>query len=135
MHRAAGPGLEAKCRPLAPTWPGEAVITGTHNLPNRYIIHYIGPVSGTDKPSDLLLASCYRNALKLADEHGINSIASSAISTGALGYPLEQAVPVALNRMLDVLPNLSTVRHICPVLFDDTDKQAFEQLLTELLRK
>ncbi|MEW5935275.1 MAG: macro domain-containing protein, partial [Bacillota bacterium] len=68
IHRAAGPGLEEECRPLAPIRPGQAVITGGHNLPNRYVIHCLGPVYGRDEPSDQLLATCYRNALRLAEE-------------------------------------------------------------------
>ncbi|MFO7296348.1 MAG: macro domain-containing protein, partial [Clostridia bacterium] len=82
IHRAAGPGLAEECKPLAPIKPGQAVITGGHNLPNRYVIHCLGPVYGVDQPSDKLLADCYRNALKLAEQHGITSIAFPAISTG-----------------------------------------------------
>lgn len=89
IHRAAGPGLEEECRPFAPIQPGEAVITGGHELPNRHVIHCLGPVYGVDKPADWLLASCYRNALQLAEQHGIRSLAFPAISTGAFGYPIE----------------------------------------------
>src|SRR6056297_1235159 len=66
IHRAAGPGLEEECRPLAPIQPGEAVITGAHGLPNRAVIHCLGPVYGRDEPADELLAQCYRSALALA---------------------------------------------------------------------
>lgn len=131
IHSAAGPGLEAECRPLAPIRPGEAVITGAHNLPNRYVIHCLGPVYGMDKPSDQLLASCYRNALQLTEENSIRSIAFPAISTGAFGYPLEPAVQIALNAIFEILPNLSNVKHIRFVLFSNTDKQVYEQVLTE----
>ena len=79
IHRAAGPELEAECRPLAPIRPGEAVITGAHRLPNRHVIHCLGPVYGRDEPSAELLASCYRNALRLAEQHGLGSIAFPAI--------------------------------------------------------
>ncbi len=75
IHRTAGPGLEVECRLLAPIRPGEAVITGGHKLPNRYCIHCLGPVYGVDKPEDRLLSDCYRNALNLAEEHKIESIA------------------------------------------------------------
>lgn len=133
IHRTAGPGLEAECRSLAPIRPGEAVITGAHNLPNRYVIHCLGPIYGIDQPSDRLLAACYHNALKLAEENGIRSMAFPAISTGAFGYPLEPAARIALNAILEMLPNLSTVNHIRLVLFNSTDKQVFEQILTEIL--
>ncbi len=131
IHRAAGPGLEAECRPLAPIQPGEAVITGAHNLPNRYVIHCLGPVYGIDKPSDRLLASCYRNALQLTEDNGIRSIAFPAISTGAFGYPLEPAARIALNAISDILPDLSIVHHIRVVLFSNADKNVYEQVMTE----
>ncbi len=86
IHRAAGPGLGDECRPLAPIKPGEAVITGAHKLPNKYVIHCLGPVYGRDKPEDKLLAACYENALRLADEQQIASLAFPAISAGAFGY-------------------------------------------------
>ncbi|MDZ7847015.1 MAG: macro domain-containing protein [Owenweeksia sp.] len=64
IHRAAGPGLEKECAPLAPIKPGEAVITGAHQLPNQYVIHCLGPVYGRDKPEDRLLANCYPQCAK-----------------------------------------------------------------------
>ncbi len=87
IHRAAGPGLAEECRPLAPIEPGQAVITGGYGLPNPFVIHCLGPVYGVDEPSALLLADCYRNALRLADEHRLESVAFPAISTGFLGIP------------------------------------------------
>ncbi|MFP4159386.1 MAG: macro domain-containing protein [Desulfobacterales bacterium] len=133
IHRAAGPGLEEECRPLAPISPGQAVITGAHNLPNRHVIHCLGPVYGVDKPSDRLLASCYRNALQLADQNNLNSIAFPAISSGAFGYPLEAAARVALKTVIEELPGLSSVKHIRFVLFAGSDSKVFEQILHELL--
>ncbi|MCJ8501648.1 macro domain-containing protein [Desulfatitalea alkaliphila] len=135
IHRAAGPGLEAECRPLAPIRPGEAVITGAHHLPNRYVIHCLGPVYGMDKPSDRLLASCYRNALQLSEDNGIGSIAFPAISTGVFGYPLEPAARVALGTIFEMLPMLSTVHHIRIVLFNSADIQVYEQVLNEFSGK
>ncbi|MDZ7723662.1 MAG: macro domain-containing protein [candidate division KSB1 bacterium] len=135
IHRAAGPGLEAECRPLAPIQPGEAVKTGAHNLPNRYVIHCLGPVYGIDKPSDRLLASCYRNALQLTEDNGIRSIAFPAISTGAFGYPLEPAARIALNAILETLPDLAIVNHIRLVFFSNADKHVCEQVLTEFTER
>ncbi|MDR9437408.1 MAG: macro domain-containing protein [Thiohalophilus sp.] len=132
LHRAAGPGLEAECRPLAPIRPGQAVITGAHNLPNRYVIHCLGPIFGVDEPSDELLAACYRNALSLAQEHGIASVAFPAISTGAFGYPLEAATEVALTTMNSMLAQLSAVRHIRFVLHDATSRRLYERMLESL---
>src|SRR5690606_41737019 len=82
IHRAAGPGLAEECRPLAPIRPGQAVITSGYRLPNRYVIHCLGPVYGVDEPAADLLASCYRNGLRLAEERGIASVGFPAISTG-----------------------------------------------------
>ena len=80
IHRAAGPGLDEECRPLAPIQPGQAVITSAHNLPNQWVVHCLGPVFGRDEPADELLSSCYRNALLLADEKASLSIAFPAIT-------------------------------------------------------
>jgi O-acetyl-ADP-ribose deacetylase (regulator of RNase III) len=132
IHRAAGPGLEEEARPLAPIQPGQAVITAGHNLPNRYVIHCLGPVYGRDEPSDGLLASCYRNALELAECNAIGSVAFPAISTGAFGYPVEAAARVAIKTILDELPRLSSVRLIRFVLFSEADRETHERILQEL---
>ena len=132
IHRAAGPGLEAECRPLAPIRPGQAVITGAHNLPNRHVIHCLGPVYGRDQPSEALLASCYRNALHLAEQNAIASIAFPAISTGIFGYPIDQAARVALKTIIDETPRLSAVKHIRMVMFDAADQRLHAEVLEEL---
>ncbi|MEX2481436.1 MAG: macro domain-containing protein [Gammaproteobacteria bacterium] len=132
IHRAAGPGLEEECRPLAPIRPGQAVVTGGHNLPNRHVIHCLGPVYGRDEPSDSLLAACYRNALHLAEQNEIPSVAFPAISTGAFGYPMEPAARIALKTIIDELPRLSSVRHIRFVLVDAADLRLHTEVLHEL---
>jgi len=132
IHRAAGPGLDQECRPLAPIRPGEAVITGAHNLPNRWVVHCLGPVFGRDEPSDRLLSSCYRNALLLAEEKGSGSIAFPAISTGVFGYPVEPAARVAVETVLQTLPELSAVRKVRFVLHSDADLRIHEQVLKTL---
>ena len=132
IHRAAGPGLEEECRPLAPIRPGEAVITGGHDLPNRYVIHTLGPVYGQDHPEAELLASCYRNSLTLAEEHGVDSVAFPAISTGVFGYPLEEAAEVALRTVLESAERLERVRLIRFVLFGEQDFEVHERALSTL---
>lgn len=132
IHRAAGPGLEEECQSLAPIVPGQAVITSAHGLSNRHVIHCLGPVYGQDEPSDVLLADCYRNALKLAELHGIRSIAFPAISTGAFGYPMEAAVQIALTAILEKMPLMVSVAHIRFVLFGDKDQQLFTRILNEI---
>src|SRR6056297_2760898 len=112
IHRAAGPRLSEECRPLAPIRPGEAVITGAGNLPNRHVIHTLGPVYGRDTPSDELLAECYRNSLRCAEESGLESVAFPAISTGAFGYPMGEAARVAMKTVTSALEGLSNVKLI-----------------------
>jgi O-acetyl-ADP-ribose deacetylase (regulator of RNase III) len=132
IHRAAGPGLEEECQPLGPIGPGQAVLTSAHGLPNRHVIHCLGPVYGQDEPSAVLLADCYRNALKLAELHGIRSIAFPAISTGAFGYPMEAAVQIALTAILEKMPLMVSVVHIRFVLFDDKGQGIFTRILNDL---
>jgi O-acetyl-ADP-ribose deacetylase len=138
LNAAAGPGLAEECRPLAPIRPGEAVVTGAHALPNRHVIHCLGPVYGFDEPAAPLLAACYRNALRVAEERGIRSIAFPALSTGAFGYPLEPATHIALRTVLDSLPRLASVRQIRFVLHDSTAERVYESVLdgmSELLHE
>ena len=134
IHRAAGPELEEKCRPIAPIRPGQAVITGAHKLPNRHVIHCLGPVYGRDEPSEALLASCYRNALHLAEQNGITSIAFPAISAGIFGYPIDQAARVALQTISEEVPQLSTVKHIRMVLFGAEDLRVHAKLLEQVMQ-
>ena len=132
IHRAAGPGLAEEARPLAPIRPGEAVMTSGHNLSNRYVIHALGPVYGQDRPEAELLAGCYRNALALAEENGIDSIAFPAISTGVFGYPVEEAAQVALRTVVEETERLQRVRLIRFVLFGEKDLEVHEKLLSEI---
>ena len=131
IHRAAGASLEAECRPLAPINPGEAVITGAHKLPNRHVIHCLGPRYGIDEPSDELLARCYRRALQLAEDHQIGSIAFPALSTGAFGYPMEPAARIAFDTVLGELPKLTAVKLIRFVLFSEQDRALHARILNE----
>lgn len=132
LHRAAGPGLEKECRPLAPIQPGKAVITGGHNLQNDYVIHCLGPVYGKDQPEDELLADCYRHALEIAEDKKIDSIAFPAISTGAFGYPTKDAAKVAFETISDIISELEVVKTIRFVLFDDSDLKIHEDILSRL---
>lgn len=132
IHGTAGPDLFEECKPLAPISPGEAVITKAYGLPNEYVIHCLGPVYGRDKPEDQLLASCYRNSLKLAEENSIESIGFPGISTGIFGYPKEEAVEVVFNSILPELPEISHLKKIKFVMFGDKDLQLYENKLKEI---
>lgn len=133
IHRAGGPGLEEECRPLAPIMPGEAVITSGHNLPNQYVIHCLGPVYGRDEPASKLLANCYQNALKLAEEYQIDSIAFPAISTGVFGYPMKEAAAVAFKAIKEMIPQLKYVKRIRFVLYSKSDLEIHENSFSALL--
>ncbi|MDR5887414.1 macro domain-containing protein [Vreelandella janggokensis] len=133
LHRAAGPGLAEEGRPMAPIAPGQAVLTGGHDLPNAWVIHCLGPVYGVDKPEDQLLANCYRNALTLADEHGIERLAFPSLSTGAFGYPADQAAQVCATTLEAILPTLHKVRLIRFVLFDEAARQTLHDALAQRL--
>ena len=132
IHRAAGPGLDRECRAHAPVPPGGAAITGGHGLPNAWVIHCVGPRWGTDEPADDLLASCYREALRLAEEKGIASIAFPAISTGIYGFPLERAADVALRAVTEAAPHAPHVRLVRFVLHDERALDAHRAALDGL---
>ncbi|TVR29694.1 MAG: macro domain-containing protein [Nitriliruptor sp.] len=132
IHRAAGPGLAEECAPLAPISPGECVLTAGHELPNPHVLHCLGPVYGVDEPSDTYLADCYRNALRIADDAGLTSVAFPAISTGAFGYPLEPATEVALTTIVHETANLTSVGLVRLVLFSPRDLEVHEQVLDRL---
>lgn len=132
IHRVAGPELARECRALAPIRPGQAVITRAHGLPNRHVIHCLGPVYGRDEPAAGLLANCYRNALDLADKNGVESVAFPAISTGVFGYPPAEAAAVAVGAVVEHATTLKAVRHVRFVLFDDASLALHTTVLERL---
>lgn len=99
IHRAAGSGLLTECRTLGGCSTGEARITGGYDLPARHVIHTVGPVYRDHDPDEArrLLASCYRESLRLAAAAGLRSVAFPGISTGVYGYPKEEACEVAVE--------------------------------------
>ena len=132
LHRAAGPGLAEECRPQAPIRPGQAVLTTGHDLPNPFAIHCLGPVYGVDEPANELLASCYREAFRLAEEKGLGSLAFPALSTGAFGYPMKEAAEVALKTVVERIPSLRSVRRIRFVLRGGQAVEIHGRILREL---
>ncbi|MFH1458836.1 MAG: macro domain-containing protein [Candidatus Omnitrophota bacterium] len=133
IHFAAGAGLAVECRKFAPIKPGEAVITKAHNLPNKFVIHCLGPVYGKDNPSDKLLANCYLNALKLTQKHKIESIAFCAISTGIFRFPKEAAANIAFKTIISQLSDASHLKKIRFVLHTNKDLTIHEKVLAELI--
>ena len=129
LHIGAGPGLAEECRPMAPIKPGQAVISGAHNLPNSYVIHCLGPVYGADKPEDKLLSSCYENAMLLAEKNNIESIAFPSISTGAFAYPVKEAANVAIKTIAEKASRLNKLKNIRFVLHSEHDLKVYSNAL------
>jgi len=135
IHRAAGPGLLEECRALGGARTGEAKITAGHRLPARHVIHAVGPVwHGGARGEPGLLARCYSEAMRLCRVNGLRSVAFPAISTGAYGYPLEEAAPVALATVraaLDAGPLPERAVFCC---FSAGDLAVYERAADALLR-
>ena len=97
IHRAAGPRLLKECRTLGGCSPGEAKATKAYNLPQKYIIHTVGPRYYYSKNPQEILRNCYKNSLELADKLGCENIAFPSIATGVFGYPVEEAAEIAIE--------------------------------------
>ncbi len=115
IHRAAGPELHEECKELGGCKTGEAKITGGYQLPADHVIHTVGPIYSGEEKDEELLRSSYKNSLQLALENDISSIAFPALSTGAFGYPTEEAAEVAIDeikRFLEEHDELELVRMV-----------------------
>ena len=133
IHRAAGPELLEECRTLNGCRPGEAKITKGYRLPADYVIHTPGPVyRGGNCGEEQILASCYRNSLKLAACYERNTVAFPSISTGIYGYPVSLAAKTAVREILTFLHTQSTVREVVMVCFDEETKKAYEEAYQEI---
>ena len=129
IHRAAGPGLWEECRKLGGCATGQAVISGGYDLPNRYVIHTVGPVYSGSADDPVLLQSCYLSSLRLADGQNITSISFPALSTGIFGYPVDQAACVAITTIREYLLGATGIETVRMVLYDEA---AFLAHLTAL---
>jgi O-acetyl-ADP-ribose deacetylase (regulator of RNase III) len=132
IHRAAGAELLAECRTLGGCATGDAKITRGYRLRARHVIHTVGPVySGSPRDAELL-ASCYRRSLELAALHRLTSIAFPSISTGAYGYPVDQAAPVALQAVSEYVNAHTDIKLVRFVLFDQRTYAAYARALERL---
>lgn len=136
IHRAAGPQLLAECRTLGGCQTGDAKITKGYHLKAKHVIHTVGPIYHAEgKRAPELLASCYRRSLELVSESKLKSVAFPSISTGAYGYPLEEAAPIALRTVIDYLKSHPDIQFVRFVLFGKEAYQAYEKALKELFKK
>jgi O-acetyl-ADP-ribose deacetylase (regulator of RNase III) len=137
IHRAGGPTILQECRQIMeqrggrPLAAGEAVITGGGQLPARYVIHTVGPVYREWTPAEAAerLAACYRNSLALLRQHGLRSIAFPGISTGAYGYPPEEACPIAVRTVLEELERHDACDRVIFCTFGARDYELYRQEL------
>jgi O-acetyl-ADP-ribose deacetylase len=130
IHRAAGPELLEECRRIGGCPTGEARITRAYRLPAKRVIHTVGPVWRGGKTSEKeLLRNCYKNSMKLADENGINTIAFPSISTGAYGFPIERAAPIALQVVRENLQTMKTVEKVIFMCFSQSDYDVYEKFM------
>jgi len=140
IHRKGGPKILEECKRIRRTqWPnglptGKAVITTGGNLKAKYVIHTVGPVWRGGKHGEAeLLADAYRNSLKLAVSKGIRTISFPAISTGAYGYPMEEAAEVALKTVRDFLEDEDKLDEVVFVLFTESAYKVYERKAREIL--
>jgi O-acetyl-ADP-ribose deacetylase (regulator of RNase III) len=134
IHRAAGPELLAECRTLGGCETGSAKITRGYKLKARHVIHAVGPIYHDGKQGEpALLASAYRTSLELASQHHCASIAFPAISTGAYGYPLEDAARIAFRTIIEYLEQHPEIKLVRLVLYDARALAIHERVLEQVL--
>jgi len=134
IHRAAGRELYEECKTLGGCRTGEAKITKGYKLPAKYVIHTVGPIYGRENGREAeLLANCYKNSLRLAAENNIQTIAFPSISTGAYGYPIEEASKIAVTTVKEVLDDEKAhIEKVYFVAFSDADLKVYQELLSNI---
>jgi len=139
IHRAGGPSILAECRQIlsqiGTLTAGNAVITRGGELSAKHVIHTVGPIyRGGERGEAETLASCHLQSVRLADEHQLTSLAFPAISTGAYGYPVTEAAPIAISATVEGLTCTKYVKLCRFVLFDISTVRAYQQAAEKLHR-
>ncbi len=139
IHRAGGPSIKEECKQIVALEgrlpPGKAAITGGGNLPVTYVIHTVGPIwRGGSGNEDTVLASAYRESLRLAHQYEVQTIAFPSISTGAYGFPVQRAAEIAISTVIEFLdretrPEEKKLSLIKFVLFDPRTLESYKQAL------
>lgn len=137
IHRAGGPAILAECRQIVSKIgrlpAGQAVITTGGKLPAKHVIHTVGPIYHGGKGGEPeTLASCYRESVRIADKHELTSLAFPAISTGAYGYPVNEAAPIAITATVEALASAKHLQKCRFVLFDVATWRAYERAAEKL---
>jgi O-acetyl-ADP-ribose deacetylase (regulator of RNase III) len=140
IHRAGGPSILGECKRIVGkigTLPaGKAVITTGGRLPAKYVVHTVGPIYRGGKQCEAeTLASCYRESIRVADDHGIRSLAFPSISTGAYGYPVQEAAAVAVKAAVDALAAATHLQVVRFVLFDTADCKTYVRAAETISRE
>ena len=134
IHRAGGPSILEECKKIGHCPTGQAVITSGGNLLAKYVIHTVGPVwSGGNRNEAGLLKSAYLESLKIASKKGLKSVSFPAISTGAYGYPLDEAARIALKTAIDYLKEHQEIELVRFVLFGKPMLDVFAEQLKKLI--
>jgi O-acetyl-ADP-ribose deacetylase (regulator of RNase III) len=136
IHRAGGPAILEECKQIRAMQgqcrPGESVITGGGNLPVKFVIHAVGPIwRGGTTDEATTLANAYRNSLELAVQYEIKTIAFPSISTGAYGYPINEAAAIALSTVSNFCKNHESIEEVRFVVFDEFNLRAYEEILSK----
>lgn len=133
IHRVAGPRLVRECASLQGCETGDAKITGGYNLPARHVIHTVGPVWKDGKHGEAnLLGSSYRRCFEVAHQHGLKSIAFPAISAGVYGYPMREAVVIALSAAQSAVALYPELERIVFVQFSEGAQQVYREAASRL---
>jgi O-acetyl-ADP-ribose deacetylase (regulator of RNase III) len=140
IHHAGGPSILQECKRIVAKIgrlpAGKAVITTGGRLPAKYVIHTVGPVyQGGQQREAKTLASCYRECMRIADDHGIKSLAFPSISTGAFGYPVHEAAAIAVRTIVEALPPSVHVDQVRFVLFDIATREAYVRAAEKISRE
>jgi O-acetyl-ADP-ribose deacetylase len=140
IHRAGGPSILQECKrivaKIGSLSAGKAVITTGGRLPAKFVVHTVGPIYGGGEQHEAqTLASCYRESIRIADDHGIRSLAFPSISTGAFGYPVLPAAEIAIHTVVEALPPCANIQHVRFILFDTATCKAYVRAAETLSRQ
>jgi O-acetyl-ADP-ribose deacetylase (regulator of RNase III) len=133
IHRAGGSSIMEECRKIGGCPTGSAVATGAGRLKARYVFHAVGPIYQRRGDEEQLLAGAYQSCLDLAEHYQIQSIAFPSLSTGAYGYPVTLAAPIALRTVVRHLQQPTSLQQALFVLFDQRTLDAYEKALQKVL--